>query len=241
MPRLDMENQSSGTKTGYMTPLQQLRAGRLADRLVQLTVGLVTYGVSMALMYRSGLGLDPWDVFHAGVAARIPLSFGQVVIATGVVVLLLWIPLRQWPGLGTVANAVIIGLATDAALSVVETPHTLTGRAVMLVAGILLNAVATASYIGAQLGPGPRDGLMTGLVARTGWSIRRVRTGIEATVLVVGFLLGGTVGIGTVLYAVSIGPLVHLLLPRLTMRLDEPVADPAMEWLREYRWRQPVW
>lgn len=224
-----------------MTPVQQLRAGRLPERLVQLIGGLMLYGISMGLMYRSTLGLDPWDVFHAGVAARIPLTFGQVVIVVGVAVLLLWIPLRQWPGLGTIANAIIIGLATDAALAVIVTPDGLLPRVVMLVMGIALNAVATASYIGAQLGPGPRDGLMTGLVARTGWSIRLVRTSIELSVLVIGFLLGGTAGLGTVLYAVTIGPLVHVLLPRFTVPLDRPQEDPAMEWLREYRWSKPAW
>jgi uncharacterized membrane protein YczE len=224
-----------------LTPLQQLRAGRLSERILQLMGGLVLYGVSMGLMYRSTLGLDPWDVFHAGVAGRIPLSFGQVVIVTGVAVLLLWIPLRQWPGLGTIANAIVIGLATDAALAAIVTPAGLGGRALMLVSGILLNAVATASYIGAQLGPGPRDGLMTGLVARTGWSIRLVRTSIELSVLVIGFLLGGTAGLGTVLYAVTIGPLVHVLLPRFTVPLDRPRTDPAMEWLREHRWSKPAW
>ena len=224
-----------------MTPFQQVRAGRLPERLAQLNGGLVLYGVSMALMYRSTLGLDPWDVFHSGVASRLPLTFGQVVIVTGVAVLLLWIPLRQWPGLGTILNAIVIGVATDAALAVIETPGGLPAKILMLTAGILLNAVATASYIGAQLGPGPRDGLMTGLVARTGWSIRVVRTSIEVSVLVVGYFLGGTVGLGTLLYAVSIGPLVHVLLPRMTLRPDRSVADPAMEWMREYRWRRPVW
>ena len=241
-----MDYQSTCGQSGYMTsqlmtPLQQLRAGRLPERFVQLMGGLVLYGISMGLMYRSTLGLDPWDVFHAGVASRIPLSFGQVVIVTGVAVLVLWIPLRQWPGLGTIANAIVIGLATDAALASIGTPASLGGRTLMLVAGILLNAVATASYIGAQLGPGPRDGLMTGLVARTGWSIRLVRTSIELSVLVIGFLLGGTAGLGTVLYAVTIGPLVHILLPRFTVPLDRPQEDPAMEWLREHRWSKPAW
>lgn len=203
-----------------LTPLGQIRAGRRAHRLIQLMVGLLCYGVSMAMMVRSTLGLDPWDVFHSGVSGRLPLSFGTIVIITGVAVLLTWIPLRQMPGLGTVLNAIVIGLATDAALAVIPEPSALLERVPLLVGGIVLNAVATALYIGSQFGPGPRDGLMTGLVRRTGWSVRVIRTSIEVSVLVIGWLLGGTVGLGTVLYAISIGPLVHLLLPRFTVRLD---------------------
>jgi uncharacterized membrane protein YczE len=205
-----------------LSPLEQLRAGRRPRRLVQLLVGLTAYGVSMALMVRSGLGLDPWDVFHAGIARHLPLSFGEVVIATGALVLLLWVPLRQLPGLGTVLNALVIGLVTDAALAVLATPSALLGRAALLVGGVVLNGLATALYIGSQFGPGPRDGLMTGLVRRTGWSVRWVRTGIEVSVLTVGWLLGGAVGLGTVLYAVGIGPLVHVLLPRFVVPLPEP-------------------
>jgi uncharacterized membrane protein YczE len=206
-----------------LTPRQQLRAGRLGRRLPQLFVGLVLYGVSMAMMVRSGLGLDPWDVLHYGVATWLPLSFGGVVIATGVVVLLLWIPLRQLPGLGTVANAVLIGLATDATLTLLPAPDPLVARGALLVGGVLLNGVATAMYIGSQLGPGPRDGLMTGLVRRTGWSVRLVRTSIEVAVVVVGWLLGGVVGVGTVLYALAIGPVVQALLPVFVV----PLADRA--------------
>lgn len=202
-----------------LSPREQLRAGRLPRRLTQLLVGLVLYGVSLATMLRAGLGLDPWDVFHLGVARHLPLSIGTVVILTGVVVLLLWIPLRQPPGLGTVANTVLIGLATDATLLVMPAPEGLAPRAALLVGGVVLNAVATARYIGAQLGPGPRDGLMTGLVARTGWSVRAVRTTLELSVLAVGWLLGGVVGVGTVLYALAIGPLVQLFLPTLVVPL----------------------
>jgi uncharacterized membrane protein YczE len=217
-----------GDMTGLatLTPAEQLRAGRLTRRMVQLFAGLTLYGASMALMVRSTLGLDPWDVFHYGIASRIPLSFGQVVIAVGVVVLLLWVPLRQWPGFGTVANTIVIGLATDAVLGVLGEAHWLPARLGLLVSGIVLNGLAGALYIGAQLGPGPRDGLMTGLVRRTGLSVRLVRTTLELTVLAVGFLLGGTVGLGTVLYAVGIGPIVQVLLPRLTVPLDVPT--PAM-------------
>lgn len=205
-----------------LSPAEQLRAGRLGRRLPQLMAGLVLYGVSMAMMLRSGLGLDPWDVLHYGVATWLPLTFGGVVIATGVAVLLLWIPLRQMPGLGTVANAVVIGLATDAALALLVTSEGMAARTAMLAGGIVLNGLATSLYIGAQLGPGPRDGLMTGLVRRTGWSVRVVRTSIELSVVVTGWLLGGVVGIGTIAYALAIGPLVQMMLPRLVVELPDP-------------------
>lgn len=186
-------------------------------RLFQLYAGLTLYGISLALMVEARLGLDPWDVLHQGLARQVPLTIGQVTIVVGAVVLLMWIPLRQRPGIGTVSNVVVIGLAVDAAIAVLPSPDAMVVRAIFLVAGVGLNGVATAAYIGARLGPGPRDGLMTGLVTRTGRSIRLVRTSIELTVLTVGFVLGGTLGVGTVLYAVSIGPIVHLLLPRLTV------------------------
>lgn len=194
----------------------------MTRRLVQLYLGLVLYGFSMALMVESSLGLDPWDVLHEGLADRAPVSFGVVVIATGALVLLAWIPLRQRPGLGTVSNVIVIGLAVDASILVLPEPDALAARAAFMVAGIVLNAVATAAYIGARFGPGPRDGLMTGLVRTTGRSVRLIRTSIELSVLATGFVLGGTVGVGTVLYAVAIGPLVHMLLPRL--RVPERVA-----------------
>jgi uncharacterized membrane protein YczE len=171
----------------------------------------------MALQIRAGLGLDPWDVLHQGVADRTGLSFGTVVIITGAVVLLAWIPLRQRPGLGTISNVFVIGVAVDAALAVLPHAGSAPVAVAMLLAGVGLNGLAGGAYIGAGLGPGPRDGLMTGLVRRTGGSIRVVRTTIEVAVLVAGAALGGTVGIGTVVYAVSIGPLVHALLPRLTV------------------------
>jgi len=208
-----------------MSPRQQLRAGRLPRRLIQLLAGLTLYGVSLAMMIRAQLGLDPWDVFHYGVAVHLPVSFGTVTILVGLAVLLLWIPLRQMPGLGTVLNVFVIGLVTDAALSILSTPGTLLPRAVLLAGGIVLNGLAGALYIGSQLGPGPRDGLMTGLVRRTGHSVGLVRTAIELTALGVGWLMGGVVGVGTVAYALAIGPIVHVLLPRLTVRL-EPVGVP---------------
>ncbi len=188
---------------------------RLVLRLAQLFVGLVVYGLTMALLVRSGLGLDPWDVFHEGVALRVPLTFGQVVIATGAVVLLLWIPLRQRPGVGTVANVLVIGLAADAGLAVLPTPDALAWQVTYLVAGIVGNGIGGALYIGARLGPGPRDGLWLALVERTGRSVRFWRTTIEITVLVIGFLLGGTVGVGTVAYALTIGQVVQMVLPRV--------------------------
>lgn len=203
-----------------LNPIEQLKAGQLPRRLVQLYVGLALYGASMGLMIESNLGLDPWDVLHSGITKHLPLTFGTVVIAMSFVVLLAWIPLRQWPGLGTISNAIVIGLVTDLTLALVSTPDALWLRSVFLVAGIVVNALAGALYIGAQFGPGPRDGLMTGLVRKTGLSVRLVRTTIEVVVLAAGWLLGGVVGLGTVAYALAIGPLVHVLLPRFTVRLD---------------------
>lgn len=191
-------------------------------RIVQLQLGLVLYGASLACMVRAELGLDPWDVLHQGLAKRVGLSFGTVVILVGALVLVLWIPLRQRPGIGTVSNVLVIGLAADATLAVLTAPDPSVARWGLLALGVLANAVATAAYIGAGLGPGPRDGLMTGWVARTGANVRRTRTVIEITVLAAGWLLGGTVGVGTVLYALSIGPLVHALLPRLAIRSAPP-------------------
>jgi len=180
-----------------------------------LLFGLVGYGFSMAVMIRAGLGLDPWDVFHQGLAGRTGMSFGLVTAIVGVGVLLAWIPLRNRPGIGTVANVIVIAVTVDAALAVLPTPSGLPLRIALMVGAVVLNAISTVLYIGAGLGPGPRDGLMTGLVARTGLSVRLVRTSIEVTVLTVGWLLGGTVGIGTVVYAFGIGPLVQLFV-RLT-------------------------
>ena len=197
---------------------------RPVRRLLQLYAGLVLYGASMALQIRAGLGLDPWDVFHQGVAEHTGLSFGTVVILTGALVLLAWIPLRQRPGFGTVSNVFVIGIAVDAALAVLPHAGSAPVAVLMLLSGVGLNGLAGGAYIGAGLGPGPRDGLMTGLVRRTGRSIRLVRTSIEVTVLVAGVALGGTVGIGTVVYAVSIGPIVHAVLPRLTVPVPQTVS-----------------
>ncbi|WUJ06297.1 hypothetical protein OHA21_48245 [Actinoplanes sp. NBC_00393] len=197
----------------------------LLRRVPQLFAGLILYGVSMALMVESSLGGNSWDVFHQGVSMVTGISFGWVVLLTGVPVLLLWIPLRQRPGFGTVANLVVVGFAADAALALLPAGESIPVRVGYVVGGILLNGFATGLYIGSRMGPGPRDGLMTGLAARfPRLSLRMIRTGIELTVLGIGFLLGGTVGIGTIAYALAIGPLVQLFLPMLTVpERKEPV------------------
>ncbi|CUR56529.1 conserved membrane hypothetical protein [metagenome] len=201
-------------------PVAQLRAGRLTRRLVQLLVGLVLYGVSLALMVRGALGLAPWDVLHSGLVRFVPLTLGQMVVAVSFVVLLLWIPLREKPGIGTIGNAFIVGLSADATLAVLGRPELLWERAVRMVVGVVLCALATALYIGSQFGRGPRDGLMTGLARRTGWSLRLVRTGLEVTVVVLGLALGGGLGVGTILFALTIGPLAQLMLPWFTVAID---------------------
>ncbi|MFE0524711.1 YitT family protein [Streptomyces sp. NPDC058954] len=180
--------------------------------MIQLYVGLTLYGTSSALLVRSGLGLEPWGVLHQGLARLTGLTIGVVSIIVGAAVLLLWIPLRQRPGLGTVSNVFLIGIAMDGTLALFPDVHSLAVRLPLLVAGIVLNGVATGLYISARFGPGPRDGLMTGLHRRTGRSIRLMRTAIEVAVVATGFVLGGTVGIGTLLYALSIGPLAQLFL-----------------------------
>lgn len=197
-------------------------------RLVQLYAGLALYGVSMALFLRSQLGNMPWDVLHQGISRFVPVSFGTITIATGVIVLLGWIPLRQRPGLGTVSNVLVIGIVVDVALRALATPTQFGVRVAFLLGGVLLNAVATACYIGARFGPGPRDGLMTGLVGRYGWPTRVVRTAIEVAVVALGFALGGTLGVGTLVYALAVGPLVHPLLPLLRVPESgiERAADP---------------
>jgi uncharacterized membrane protein YczE len=197
-------------------------------RLLNLYLGLVLFGVSVALMVDSGLGLPPWDVFHQGLAERSGFPMGWIVIAVSAVVLLAWIPLRQRPGFGTVSNVVVVGLAIDAGLAALPEPRQLGPRVAFLITGIVANAVATGLYIGARLGPGPRDGLMTGL-GRRGWSIRAARTSIEVTVLVAGWLLGGTAGAGTVLYALGIGPLAQFFIPRLTVRDQDTVRAAATD------------
>ncbi|MGW1782058.1 membrane protein YczE [Streptomyces sp. NPDC002143] len=198
------------------SPLQEspLRdpSGRLARRLIQLYVGLVLYGASAALFVQAGLGLEPWGVLHQGLAELTGLTIGVVSIVVGAAVLLLWIPLRQRPGLGTVSNVFVVGLAMDGTLAWVPEARTLAVQVPLLLAGIVLNGVATGLYIAASFGPGPRDGLMTGLHRRTGRSIRLMRTAVEVAVVVTGFALGGTIGVGTLLYAVAIGPLAQVFL-----------------------------
>jgi uncharacterized membrane protein YczE len=189
----------------------------LTRRLLQLLIGLAMYGVSLAMFIRASLGTAPWDVLHQGLAARTGLSLGTVVIGVSFLVLLLWIPLRQRPGIGTLCNAVLVGVFADIGLALIPQFSHLGGQIGLLVGAVLLNAAASACYIGARLGPGARDGLMTGLARRTGWPVRVCRTGIEVAVLGAGWLLGGAVGAGTVLYALAIGPLVQWLLPRFTV------------------------
>lgn len=201
---------------------------RLARRTVQLFAGLVLYGIGMALMVESNLGLTSWDVLHQGLSKVTGLSFGLVVVLLGIPILLLWIPLRQRPGFGTVANLVVIGFVVDGALATIPSPAALWLRVVYLVTGIGVIGVGTGLYIGARMGPGPRDGLMTGIVARfPRLSIRLVRTVLELTVLALGWLLGGTVGIGTLAFALSIGPLAQIFIPMFTIRAAAGEATPA--------------
>jgi uncharacterized membrane protein YczE len=197
----------------------------LPRRLLQLYIGLLLYGLAGALQVRSNLGLDPWDVFHQGLAIHAGLAIGTVSIIVGAAVLVLWIPLRQLPGLGTVSNVVLIGASLNASLDVLPESVPLGWRIAEMIVGVGLCGVATGMYIGAKFGPGPRDGLMTGLACRTGRSIRLVRTGLEVTVLVAGWLLGGTVGIGTVLFALAIGPLAQLFLPIFDVTGRGPVPE----------------
>ena len=188
-------------------------------RALLLLLGLTGYGFSMALMVQAGLGLDPWDVFHQGLSRHTGMTIGVASAVVGLVVLLAWIPLRNRPGIGTIANVIVIAVTVDIGIAVLPAPDDLRLRVPMMLGAVLLNAVSTVLYIGAGLGPGPRDGLMTGLVARTGLSVRLIRTLIEATVLSAGWLLGGTVGVGTVIYAFGIGALVQLILRHIPRRL----------------------
>ncbi|WP_155386971.1 membrane protein YczE [Catellatospora paridis] len=201
---------------------------RLPRRLFQLLAGLVGYGVSISLMLHAHLGNQPWDVLHQGIALRAGLSVGTVLIIVGAAVLLCWIPLRQRPGIGTIANIVVIGLVVDVANQVLPEPSHVLMRWAFMIGGIVLCGFASGLYIGANLGPGPRDGLMTGLAART-WSLRGWRTVLEIAVVAVGFLLGGKAGLGTVLYALAIGPLAQFFLPMLTVRSRQAATAPAAD------------
>lgn len=195
---------------------------RAVRRYSQLTVGLVLFGLSLAIMVRAELGLPPWDVLHQGVSERTGLSFGTVVIGFSLLVMLFWIPLRQRPGVGTVANAVLVGLVLDGGLWLIPEVQHVGVRAAMLAGGIALCGIATGLYVGAGLGPGPRDGLMTGLAAR-GIPVAAARAVIELSALGLGWLLGGTVGVGTVAFALLIGPVVHWALPLLRVDRVAPV------------------
>lgn len=188
-----------------------------ARRTVWLLVGLAGFGVSLALLIKANLGLDPWDVLNQGMSRRLRIPIGWIVDGVGALVLVAWIPLRQRPGIGTVANVILVGLVVNAVLPALPDVRSIPMRLGMLAVAITLNATSTGLYIGAGLGPGPRDGLMTGIAAR-GYPVRVVRTSIELSVLFGGFLLGGSVGVGTIAYALAIGPLVHFFMPRLALR-----------------------
>ena len=202
-------------------PVEQLKAGRLPRRLVQLGIGLYLYGASLALMVRGDLGLAPWDVLHSGAIRFLPITLGQAVVVFSLLVLILWIPLKEKPGLATIANALLVGLSADLTLTFFEAPDNLAARIALTIGGVALCGFATALYMGAQLGRGPRDGLMTGLHRVTGRSIRLVRTLLEITVVVIGVLLGGHLGFGTVLFALAIGPIAQALMPLCEIALPK--------------------
>jgi uncharacterized membrane protein YczE len=189
---------------------------RLGQRLVRCIFGLALFAIGISLQMNSNIGAPPWDVFHQGVAKQTEISVGKIIVMTGFILLLLWIPLKQKPGLGTILNALEIGLVADLALAIIPEPKNIFVRVIMASLGIVIVAIGTGFYIGSALGPGPRDGLMTGL-AKRGIPIRIGRTAIEVTVLVVGLLLGGQVGVATFAFALGVGPLVHFFLPRLAI------------------------
>ena len=189
---------------------------RPVERILRCVFGLALFGIGVALLIDAELGAAPWDVFHTGVSDLTGVGVGWVIVLTGVALLLLWIPLRETPGLGTILNAIEIGLVAGLVLPMIPDTDLLAARIPMMLGGVVLIGIGSGFYIGAGLGPGPRDGLMTG-IARRGVSIRLARTGIEVTVLTIGVLLGGAIGIGTAVFAFGIGPLVQLFLPRLTV------------------------
>lgn len=191
----------------------------LTRRILQLVVGLFAYGIAISLMVRAGLGVAPWDVLTQGLSKQTGVEFGWLTNIIGACVLLLWIPIRQRPGIGTVANVALIGPSAQLGLWIFPQQHLLVVQLLFFVLGLLLLAVATGLYIGARMGPGPRDGLMTGIHARTGWKLWIIRTVIEITVLSVGWALGGNFGPGTIAFALLIGPLVSLTIPRLGVPL----------------------
>jgi uncharacterized membrane protein YczE len=201
----------------------ELQRRRLPRRLIQLYAGLVTFAFGEALIIQARLGVMSWDVLHQGLTKHLGLTIGQWSIIVGALVLLLWIPMREKPGLGTLSNVVVIGPVLDLFLSWVPATTSMAWRVAMLMTGIFINGLATAAYIGARLGSGPRDGLMTGLVRLTRWSVGWIRTAIELSVVVAGFLLGGNLSVGTVIFVLTIGPIVHVLLPKLIV--GGPVVD----------------
>jgi len=223
----DLSAGDTAAPRGLLRFLQPIPADRRPRRFGQLLLGLLLYGFSLSMMVRATLGLDPWDVFHQGIAQYLPFSFGVVIILTSVLVLLLWIPLKQRPGIGTLCNAVIVGLATDAGLAILPALNNLGLQITVMLLSVVVNALAGSLYIGAGLGPGARDGLMTGLVRKGVGSVRVVRTGIEGSVLLLGWILGGAVGVGTVLYAFGIGPLLHILMPIFALDRPAPAAVPV--------------
>jgi uncharacterized membrane protein YczE len=194
----------------------------MLSRISRLFVGLVLYGVGCALTVAAGLGVDPWTVFAQGLSRVTGLGIGWITNIVGLVVLLLWIPLRQKPGVGTVANILLVGTSMQIALGILPHPDELWVQVLLLVAGVVLVALASGLYIGARFGPGPRDGLMTGLHGRFGWPIWACRLTVEGTVLILGWLLGGTVGVGTLVFALGIGPLVHVAMPLLAFTRPAP-------------------
>ena len=184
-----------------------LRSRHYLRRWSQLLSGLFLFGFAAAMMLRANIGVDPWTVFAEGFNVRWGFSFGWVIVISGLAVLLIWIPLRQRPGIGTILNALLVGPSMEVGLALVETPETLPQRIVLFASGLLMMGIASGLYIGARFGPGPRDGLMVGFNARFGWPMWAVRTGVESTVLAIGWALGGTFGVGTIVFAVLIGPL----------------------------------
>lgn len=212
--------QTNPKSLAHLNPLQQLRAGKLWVRLPQLFIGLVGFGFSVAVIIKAGLGAMSWDVLTLGLMNHIPASYGTLTVITSILVLLLWIPLKEMPGLGTIANAFVVGISSDITLRLLPDPHTLLLQIIYLLVGVLLFAFTDALYIGAQFGSGPRDGLMTGLMRVTGRSAGLIRTVLEVSVVLLGILAGGDFGPGTIFLAFAAGPLIGFFLPRVAVKLD---------------------
>ena len=212
-----------------MRPIKQLDWFMMIRRIPQLLVGLVLYGLAIAMMVQAGIGVSPWDVLTQGIARQTGLAFGLITNLVGLLVLLLWIPIGQRPGLGTLLNVLLIGPSAQLGLWILPAAREPWEQVALFAGGLALLALATGLYIGASFGPGPRDGLMTGLHRRWGWRLWIVRTSIEVTVLAIGWLLGGNVGIGTVLFALLIGPMVNLTIPLLTVPPSRPEETPLIQ------------